>query len=88
MSEPYRPSNGAEGELFRRDWCDRCARDCEDNPCQILAATFWLAVDDPDYPPEWIEDDAGPRCTVFAPLLEDWMRTPTIPDPRQLDMLA
>jgi hypothetical protein len=28
-TEPYRPSNGTAGEIFRQDWCERCQNpDC------------------------------------------------------------
>lgn len=76
MSEPYRPSNGSEGEAFFDALCSRCARDAAFRAtnyegdgalgCPILAATFALNLDHPDYPKEWIEDDAGARCTAFT----------------------
>lgn len=76
MAESYRPSNGTEGAGFQDYYCSRCARDAafretdyEGDPalgCQILAATFRYAVDHPDYPKEWIEDERGPRCTAFT----------------------
>lgn len=64
---PYRPSNGDEGAYFRRDFCDRCKRDTEQQ-CQIYAKAFLHDVDEPGYPPEWIADADGftnPRCTAF-----------------------
>ncbi len=66
MSKPYRPSNGSEGEMFERQFCDRCEHQ---GPCMIAANAFWHNIDDPLYPSEWIVDDDGlsnPRCTVFA----------------------
>lgn len=77
--EPYRPSNGTEGEMFMEQWCSRCARDVayrNNKPeygCRILAATFVFDIDDPEYPKEWIRqatDDEWPgtaRCTAFVP---------------------
>lgn len=78
---PYRPSNGSEGECFMAQWCARCAKDAafQADPenadgCQIIAATMALDEDDPNYPPEWVEDDvdypadSNPRCTAFEAL--------------------
>jgi hypothetical protein len=65
VSEPYRPSNGAEGEHFMTQFCYRCWHDRNED-CAILANTFSLATYDPLYQKEWIEDDQGPRCTKFA----------------------
>lgn len=87
MSEPYRPSNGTEGEFFQEKFCQRCVKDraCnKPNPdwsegCKILAATFANDIDDPDYPKEWIEDDEGARCTAFE---EDFGQK--YPDPHTL----
>jgi hypothetical protein len=27
MAEPYRPSNGTEGEMFQEQWCEKCEHD-------------------------------------------------------------
>jgi hypothetical protein len=72
-TRPYRPSNGTEGEAFMEAWCARCARDAayqagEGDSCPIAAATVALAVDDPDYPAEWITGAGGPRCMAFEPV--------------------
>lgn len=62
----YRPSNGTEGMLFTDRFCDRCTKDDgEELLCPILTATLIHAPGEEDYPPEWIEGDAGPRCTAF-----------------------
>lgn len=76
MAKPYRPSNGSEGEGFFDAFCSVCARDAAFRAtnyegdgalgCPILAATFALDLDHPDYPKEWIEDDQGSRCTAFT----------------------
>lgn len=72
----YRPSNGSEGEGFISLFCCTCARSehltagaAPDDPvgCAILDATFLHAVDDAEYPPEWIRDEGGPRCTAHVP---------------------
>jgi hypothetical protein len=73
MSRLYRPSNGAEGECFMSQWCAICERERalrEDDMadgCDILARTFALRVDHPDYPEEWCHSDDGrPVCTAFV----------------------
>lgn len=72
-TEPYRPSNGHEGEIFMSDFCWRCRRDTEAAPCEIIGRTMSLYEDDPDYPKEWVrvvDDDEWPgtaRCTAFEP---------------------
>lgn len=89
MSRPYRPSNGCEGADFQDQWCARCMRDkgyseiTPEDGCQILAATMALDEHDPDYPPEWITDDLGPRCTAF----ESEFVHARIDDPRQKEMI-
>lgn len=65
MAEKYRPSSGTEGEVFKSQWCYRCARFDKDDPCMIEGATFFLGIDHPEYPSEWIVDENGPRCTAF-----------------------
>ena len=68
MSRPYCPSNGADGIDFMAAWCDRCEQqpeDQQDGGCQILMRTMIYSVNDPNYPPEWIEDEDGPRCTAY-----------------------
>jgi hypothetical protein len=74
MTTLYRPSTGTEGEAFMEHFCFRCARDAAfqasgsgEDSCPIVAATFRLEVDDPDYPREWVrEDDGSCRCTAFT----------------------
>ncbi len=62
---PFRPANGAEGDIFREGWCDRCQRGLA---CVILARTYWHAPGHPDYPREWTYDAEGlPQCTAFTP---------------------
>lgn len=92
-AQPYRPSNGSEGEGFLEAFCFHCARDAafrDGGPdadsalgCQILAKMYALDVADPDYPKELIEDERGSRCTAFT---ED----PTCPVrcDRTIDMFA
>lgn len=66
MADLYRPSTGTEGADFICAWCQRCARDADED-CDILARTFALEVDAPGYPSEWVIDADGPRCTAFVP---------------------
>lgn len=72
MTEPYRPSNGTDGELFMSRFCDRCKHDAKfretqdaEDGCPIIVRAFAYLTDEPGYPTEWIEDDQGPRCTAF-----------------------
>jgi hypothetical protein len=48
-------------------FCDRCALD-KNEDCEILAKTFYLDVDDPEYPKEWVADEKyeNPTCTAFT----------------------
>ena len=74
MSWPYRPSNGDEGMWFMDKFCDRCRRDDAfqrgvGDSCPIAAASLAFDIEEPGYPSEWIEDEDGPRCTAFEPLL-------------------
>lgn len=64
MDKPakYRPSNGTEGDCFFARFCDRCTKQPS---CEIPMLTMIHHVEDPEYPAEWIEDAAGPRCTAF-----------------------
>ena len=68
--EPYRPSNGTEGDIFYSAWCAKCTRDSgPDDACDILVNIYALPIDDPAYPVEWREDGpSGPRCTAFEPI--------------------
>ena len=72
MTRPYRPSNGCEGLDFQEEFCFRCAKDAKyretldgEDGCPILASTLFLPLSDPRYPKEWVQDEAGPRCTAF-----------------------
>ena len=72
--EPWRPSNGTDGDIFHEDWCQRCAKDkhmsegipfdqvAESDLCSILATSFL-----PDEPlPEWRRlPDGRTICTAF-----------------------
>ncbi len=64
---PYRPSNGSEGCDFMEAFCMKCSEDTDE--CEIIFRSEVHDADDPEYPPEWISDDAvglvNPRCTAF-----------------------
>lgn len=71
-AQPYRPSNGTEGECFMAAWCARCVRDAEARGeydtgcgCEILLRTMACQIDDDDYPKEWQIIDGRSRCTAF-----------------------
>lgn len=65
MTEPYRPSNGTEGDIFMDKFCFNCKNNPEENPCLILRDSLAYHIDNPHYPKEWIEDEKGERCTAF-----------------------
>lgn len=77
-NKSYRPSNGTEGMYFCEKFCRNCINgkyehtgDTKDNPCEILTLTFFLDIDEKDYPKEWIYDDNGkPTCSAFVKF--DW----------------
>lgn len=71
--EPYRPSNGTEGEMFMEQFCYRCRYDQDENdPCDILTRSLWLGLADADYPTEWVYDREGrPTCTAFHDVLSE-----------------
>ena len=59
--------------MFMEQFCFRCTRDAKfqesqdgADGCPIVAATFRYEVDDPEYPPEWVCDEHGARCTAFC----------------------
>lgn len=72
--QPYRPSNGLEGDLFYEAWCADCVRDAAiradpvlGTGCAILAATMAHGLDDPGYPKEWrFGADGQPRCIAHT----------------------
>jgi hypothetical protein len=59
-TEPYRPSNGTAGEIFRQDWCARCHREAGGRQCKILTATLIYSVDAFAAPPKPV------LCAVIA----------------------
>ena len=64
--QPYRPSNGTEGDMFEVLFCNKCKHDTKDQACEILMRTMIFGVGDPEYPKEWVYDSEGcPKCTAF-----------------------
>lgn len=64
--EPYRPSNGTDGDAFEARWCARCAK-FRGGKCGILFRAFAHDVDHPAYPREWVrtEEHRWGTCTAF-----------------------
>ena len=71
--EKYRPSNGAEGEMFCEMFCYQCKHwvlngATDTYGCQkwIHDNTLFYDIDDPEYPKQWKHDtDGQPICTAF-----------------------
>ena len=71
--EPYRPSNGTEGEYFMSEYCYRCQHDVpyQENPdagggCEILMRTMAYGIKDPEYPGDtWVYFNGRPTCLAF-----------------------
>lgn len=74
MAKKYLPSNGTEGELFMHKYCSQCIHEKwvhtqreSDKKCDILSRTFYLDINDPDYPEEWQYKESGePTCTKYS----------------------
>ncbi|TXN80621.1 hypothetical protein [Methylobacterium sp. WL8] len=67
--EPYRPSNGTEGDVFENVWCSGCRRQTlpDGNGCLIQLRAWACDLGDENYPPEWIYGaDGQPCCTAFS----------------------
>lgn len=62
---PYRPSNGSEGDSFISLYCIRCTGYIGGH-CSILMRASAHDVGDPEYPPQWVRTDEGPKCTSFV----------------------
>lgn len=77
--EPYRPSNGSEGNAFEGVFCEFCAHDKDwrewlegeqegeaPEPCPIWSNCVALSIGDEEYPKELvIGEDGQPTCTNF-----------------------
>lgn len=86
--EPYRPSNGTEGDYFMAEWCDRCVNDDYDNDvyCHILGATMAFDKNEEGYPKDtWVYFNGKPTCLAFKDQDDDEPELPPV-DPSQLDM--
>jgi hypothetical protein len=62
----FRPSNGAEGDIFMERNCFQCVKDDpqKDLFCPLIAASFKYEKDDPHYPLEWQGEFADPRTWI------------------------
>lgn len=93
--EPFSPSNGTEGMIFYDAFCDKCLHshpDPDKKPqCEILCYSLIFEIEDPEYPKEWIYNDAGwPVCTSWTKW--DWgdegnWNEPPGPEPYDPDQL-
>jgi hypothetical protein len=71
IMKKYRPSNGAEGETFKTNFCYKCKFGCDDD-CDIAEATWMYGIEDDEYPKEWIKDGNEPKCTAFKPITDEF----------------
>ena len=67
IATKYRPANGAEGDFFMEQFCNRCIHDDPDNLklCSIIAASMSFDVEEEGYPDDWRCGENGPICTKF-----------------------
>lgn len=71
--EPYRPSNGTEGDRFEAAYCDRCTRHdpdawTRDEPgCPIHLNALVFGIGEEGYPEEWVWAEGYPLCTAYDP---------------------
>ncbi len=64
--QPWRPSNGFEGDLFSELVCSRCDKS-DGWGCQISLAAMCHDKNEPEYPTEWIYGiDGQPCCTALT----------------------
>ncbi len=88
--EPYRPSNGTEGEYFMSEFCYRCKHDEDyDNPCSIIGLTMGYDLSDPEYPKDtWVYFNGKPTCLAFKERggKDDPVNKPLPVDPNQYDL--
>ena len=80
--QPYRPSNGTEGDFFMASWCEKCAlSDYDGDGCMIQLRALAHGIDEPEYPSEWVySSDGAPCCTAFATERRDDERCHETPD--------
>lgn len=68
MTEPFRPSNGTQADIFFADFCEQCKSNVG---CRIRSAAMSHTEDDPNYPKEWIAYANGSAtCTAFETITE------------------
>lgn len=78
-TEPYRPSNGTEGEIFMSNWCERCKKDAAHRRdpdagkgCRIIVYMMGFHIGDKEYPRQIVQtagvpwEERNPRCTAFV----------------------
>lgn len=96
--DPYRPSNGTEGEIFIAGWCNRCQRDAAHRRsdgsrpgCDILARSFAHEIGEEGYPSEWVYGPKGEGiCKAWQPERARRARRPKVQkhDRQQLSLIS
>lgn len=97
---PYRPSNGTEGDIFMSQYCYQCLHEHPDpdvkTKCDIMTSSMVFGIDEPGYPKEWVIKDGCPTCLKFQKW--DWgtngdpndpdnpNKPPDPPDPAQMNL--
>ncbi len=70
MSEKYRPKSVPEMNSFLSLFCERCSKDSDEDPCEILIDVYSFHSDHQRCPKEWTFDPWGyPMCGEFDPLV-------------------
>lgn len=90
ITEPYRPSNGTDGEIFYETQCAGCARESGGKHCRLIGLAMAYNIGHPGYPKEWVRDADGgwpgnPRCTAFRDP-KPYVKPNRIRDKRQVGM--
>ena len=63
---PYRPSNGSEGDWFESQWCSTCIHNHPEHGCKVWFYALMFPIDDKLYPKELVEGKDGPICTKWS----------------------
>ena len=63
----YMPTSSDDGEWFMRKFCDKCTKETEGRPCEILAKTFAFTKEQKQYPRQWLYHKGSPLCISFFP---------------------
>jgi hypothetical protein len=66
MTQLFHPATIDDREIFKAQWCNRCAKETAQAPCPILSLAMWFSPSDPGYPPQWTIEHGAPRCSAFG----------------------